>query len=100
MLNLAPISSAGAYIGDKPPFEADSDAGFRAIPVEVESWNMRYAARGYDLTAVQQDMNAEVPLARLFEFENNGIIGQLNPVFWSFSAFIPDAGRLVDVLVP
>jgi hypothetical protein len=36
----------------------------------------------------------------LFEFESNGIIGQLNPVFWSCCGFIPDAGRLVEEMVP
>jgi D-proline reductase (dithiol) PrdB len=45
-------------------------------------------------------MNAQVPIERLLEFENNGIIGQLNSVFWSFSGFTPDAARLVDELVP
>jgi D-proline reductase (dithiol) PrdB len=45
-------------------------------------------------------MNAEIPIERLREFENNGIIGQLNPVFWSFDGFNPDAARLVEELVP
>jgi D-proline reductase (dithiol) PrdB len=36
----------------------------------------------------------------LLEFEQNGIIGQLNPVYWSFAGFIPDASKLVDELVP
>ncbi len=79
---------------------ADSDASFREIPIEVESGDLRYFARGYDPAAVQQDMNAEIPIERLLEFENNGIIGQLNPVFWSFSGFIPDATRIVDELAP
>ncbi|HEY3580714.1 MAG TPA: glycine/sarcosine/betaine reductase selenoprotein B family protein [Pyrinomonadaceae bacterium] len=100
MLNLALISSAGAYIDGTPSFEGGSDPSFREIPVEIESGDLRYAARGYDQAAVQQDMNSQVPLERLFEFENNGIIGQLNPVFWSFSGFIPDAARLVEELVP
>jgi len=99
MLNLALISSAGAYIDGTPAF-ADSDSSFREIPIEVESTDLRYAARGYDPAAVQQDMNAEVPVGRLLEFENNGIIGQLNPVFWSFAGFIPNAALLVDELVP
>lgn len=99
MLNLALISSAGAYIDGTRPF-GDSDPSFREIPIEVESGDLRYAARGYDAAAVQQDMNAEVPIERLLEFENNGIIGQLNPVFWSFSGFVPDAALLVDELVP
>ena len=100
MLNLALISSAGAYIDGTPAFADESDLTFKEIPIDVQSEDLRYAARGYDPAAVQQDMNAQVPVERLLEFENNGIIGQLNPVFWSFSGFIPDAARLVDELVP
>ena len=100
MLNLALISSAGAYIDGTTPFAADSDASLREIPIEIEAADLRYAARGYDEAAVQQDRNAEVPIERLLEFENNGIIGQLNPVFWSFSGFMPDASLLVEELVP
>jgi D-proline reductase (dithiol) PrdB len=37
-----------------------------------------------------------VPLSRLFEFESNGIIGQLNEVFWSFPGFIPDAATFAE----
>ena len=99
MLNLALISSAGAYIDGTPEF-GDSDASFREIPIEIESSDLRYAARGYDAAAVQQDMNAEVPVERLLEFENNGIIGQLNPVFWSFCGFIPDATLVAEELAP
>ena len=103
MLNLALISSAGAYIDGTTPFDTSSSAGdvtFREIPIEVEASDLRVAARGYDPAAVQKDVNAQVPVERLLEFEQNGIIGQLNPVFWSFTGFIPDAGMLVDELVP
>lgn len=103
MLNLALISSAGGYIDGTEPFDVSAQGGdvsFREIPVEVEATDILFAARGYDPQAVQQDMNAQVPIARLFEFENNGIIGQLNPVWWSFNGFIPDAARLVDEMVP
>ena len=103
MLNLALISSAGAYIDGTEAFDTSSSTGdlsFREIPIEVEDSDLRFAARGYDPAAVQQDANAQLPVARLLEFESNGIIGQLNPVFWSFSGFIPDAGKLVDELVP
>ena len=100
MLNLALISSAGAYIDGTPAFVDDGDVTVKEIPIDVESEDLRYAGRGYDPAAVQQDMNAEVPVERLLEFENNGIIGQLNPVFWSFSGFIPDAARVVDEMVP
>ena len=103
MLNLALISSAGAYIDGTPAFDTNAtngDTSFREIPIEVEQSDLRFAARGFDPAAVQADANSELPVERLLEFEKNGIIGQLNPVFWSFSGFIPDAARLVDELVP
>ena len=103
MLNLALISSAGAYIDGTTAFDTSSSAGdltFREIPIEVEASDLRFAARGYDPAAVQQDANSQLPIARLLEFEQNGIIGQLNPVYWSFSGFIPDATKLVEELIP
>ncbi len=87
MLNLALISSAGAYIDGTDPFDTtapDGDLSFREIPSQIEAEDLRFAARGYDPAAVQSDSNSLLPLGRLFEFESNGIIGQLNPVFWSF----------------
>ena len=101
MLNLGVISSAGVYIDGTAPFEtnsSDGDLTFREIPVEVEAEDLRVSSRGYDRSAIEQDINSQLPIERLFEFERNGIIGQLNPVFWSFCGYIPDAGRLVDEL--
>lgn len=103
MLNLALISSAGVYIDGTDPFDLNAPGGdlnFREIPIEVEAADLRFAAKGYDPAAVQQDLNVQVPLERLLEFEVNGIIGQLNPVFWSFSGFITDAARLADEMLP
>ncbi len=103
MLNLALITSAGAYIDGSEPFDVNvpgGDASFREIPTLIEAEDLRWAARGYDPAAVQADMNAQVPLERLFEFEGNGIIGQLNPVFWSFCGYIPSAGRFAENTLP
>jgi D-proline reductase (dithiol) PrdB len=101
MLNLGLISSAGAYLDGTSAFDTNSPSGdlsLKEIPVEVEAGDLKLAARGYDPAAVLEDLNSQIPLERLFEFERNGIIGQLNPVFWSFAGFIPDAARLVDEL--
>jgi len=103
MLNLALISSAGAYIDGTAPFDttiANGDLSFREIPIEVEESDLKFAARGYDPAAVQKDANSELPVTRLLEFEKNGIIGQLNPVFWSLSGYIPDAAKIADELAP
>ena len=103
MLNLALISSAGAYIDGTAPFDtssANGDLSFREIPIEVEASDLKFSSRGYDPTAVQNDINSAEPVERLLEFERNGIIGQLNPVFWSFCGFIPDAAKVADELAP
>ena len=103
MLNLALVTSAGAYIDGTEPFDtavAGGDVTFREIPVEVEARDLKWAARGYDPSGVLEDMNALVPVQRLLEFEGNGIIGQLNPVWWSFCGFIPSAARFVATSLP
>ncbi len=103
MLNLGLITSAGAYIDGTEPFDTSipgGDASFREIPSLVTGEDLQWCARGYDPAAVREDMNSQVPLARLFEFEGNGIIGQLNPVFWSFCGFIPSAARFADNALP
>lgn len=103
MINLALISSAGAYLDGTEPFDTaspDGDVTFREIPTEIEADDLRFVTRGYDGAAVNQDLNAQIPLERLAEFSGNGIIGQLNPAFWSFSGFITNAARLVDEMLP
>ena len=103
MLNLALLSSAGAYIDGTQAFDtgiAGGDTSFREIPVEVEAEDLKWAARGYDPAAVLEDRNSQVPIERLQEFEGNGIIGRLNPVWWSLCGFIPSAARFAETTLP
>jgi len=103
MLNLMLISSAGAYIDGTTRFDtaaADGDMTFREIPIEVGAADLKFAARGYDPAAVEQDMNAQIPVERLLEYEANGVIGQLNPIWFSFCGHIPNAARMVEEMLP
>jgi len=103
MLNLALITSAGAYIDGTEPFETESkdgDMSFREIPVEVEAGDMLYAAKGYDTAAVMADRNSQIPVDRLLEYQANGVIGGLNNVWWSISSHIPNAARVAGELGP
>ncbi len=103
MLNLALISSAGAYIDGTEAFDTTSrggDATFREIPIEVEAADLQYAGRGYDMTAVREDRNAQIPVERLFEYQENGVIGQLNQVWWSLNGWIPNAELVAEELAP
>jgi D-proline reductase (dithiol) PrdB len=103
MLNLALISSAGAYIDGTEPFDTasrDGDLNFREIPVEVGAGDYRLAAKGYDTVAVSQDRNSLIPIDRLLEYQANAVIGRLNNVWWSVSSYIPNAARVAGELGP
>lgn len=103
MLNLALISSAGAYIDGTEPFDLeakDGDLSFREIPLEVDAEDMRFAAKGYDPAAVLEDMNSQIPVDRLLAYEENAVIGRLNHVWWSLSSYIPNAARVAAELAP
>jgi D-proline reductase (dithiol) PrdB len=103
MLNLALVSSAGAYIDGMEPFDTDvrdGDLNYLEIPIEVEAADLRYAAKGYDAKAVKEDRNAQIPIDRLLEYQANAVIGGLNNAWWSISSHIPNATRVADELAP
>ena len=103
MLNLALISSAGAYIDGTEPFDLasrDGDHDIREIPIEVEAGDLRYAAKGFDPTAVQEDRNSQIPVDRLLEYEANSVIGHLNECWWSISPYTPNAAMVAGDMVP
>ena len=103
MLNLALISSAGAFINGTEAFEVESrdgDASFREIPIEVEAADMLYAGRGYDPEAIRADRNVQIPVERLLEYQENAVIGQLNKVWWSLNGYIPNAQLVAETLAP
>lgn len=103
MLNLALISSAGAYIDGTDPFDIearDGDPEIREIPVEVGAEDLLYSARGYDPQAVKEDRNSQIPIERLQEYEANGVIGRLNHVWWSLAGHIPNARLVAEQTAP
>ena len=103
MLNLGLVSSAGAFIDGTDPFDVgskDGDLSYREIPIEVEAEDIKYAAKGYDPAAVQQDRNVQIPVDRLMEYQANAVIGGLNSVWWSISSHIPNARRVAEELGP
>lgn len=103
MLNLALITSAGAYIDGMEPFDLsskDGDLNFKEIPIEVEATDLCYAAKGYDPKSVQEDRNAQIPVDRLLEYQANAVIGRLNECWWSLSSYVPNAARVAAELAP
>lgn len=103
LLNIALISSAGAFIEGTEAFDTKARGGdfsFREIPIEVEAQDMQIAARGYNADAIRQDRNTQIPIDRLLDYQANAVIGQLNQVWLSFMGFIPDAATFAEKTVP
>ncbi|HUF03335.1 MAG TPA: glycine/sarcosine/betaine reductase selenoprotein B family protein [Aridibacter sp.] len=103
MFNLGLVSSAGAFIDGARGFDLESrggDLSCKELPVEVEAEDLVFAAKGYDDSAVREDRNAQIPLDRLSEYEDNRVIGRLNHVWWSLSSYIPDAAAVAERLAP
>lgn len=103
MLNLALVTSAGAYIDGTEPFDTtarDGDLRLNEIPIEVGAEDLRYAAKGYDDKAIREDRNCQIPIERLLEYQANAVIGSLNNVWWSVSSWLPNARRVADELAP
>jgi hypothetical protein len=103
MMNLALISSAGAYIDGTEPFDLNAKGGdhdIREIPIEVEAVDLRYAAKGYDPTAVEQDRNSQIPIDRLLEYQANAVLGRLNETWFSLSPYIPNAAMVAGDMAP
>lgn len=103
MMNLALVSSAGAYIDGTEPFDLEAKGGdpeFREIPVEVEAGDLRYAVKGYDPKAVLEDRNSQIPIDRLLEYQANGVIGRLNETWFSLSPYIPNAAMVAGEIAP
>jgi D-proline reductase (dithiol) PrdB len=103
MLNLGLISLAGAYIDGTEAFDLESrdgDTGFHEIPIEVEAVDLRYAAKGYDTNAIEQDRNVQIPVDRLLDYQDSAVIGRLNSVWWSISSWTPNARSVAEEIAP
>lgn len=103
LINLALISSAGAFIDGTDAFDVTARGGdltFREIPIEVGATDLQFAVRDYDPAAIRADLNSQIPIERLLEYQSNAVIGQLNPVWWSLMGYIPDAAGFADTTVP
>jgi D-proline reductase (dithiol) PrdB len=92
---LALVTSAGVSLKTDPPFDMErekreplwGDRSFRAIPrgttAAAVDVNHLHINTGYIL----QDINVMLPLARMAEFEQEGLIGRLAPTSYSFYGF-------------
>jgi D-proline reductase (dithiol) PrdB len=92
---IALVTSAGISLNSDPPFDMErekreplrGDRSYRAIPRGTTENEIEVNHLHINTKYIKQDINVILPLTRMEEFENEGIIGRLAPTACSFYGF-------------
>ena len=92
---LTLVTSAGISLRTDHPFDMErekreplwGDRSFREIPRGSAEKNIEINHLHINTTYIKQDMNVILPLTRMVEFEQEGVIGRLAPTAYSFYGF-------------
>lgn len=92
---IALISSAGISLKSDPPFDMErekreptwGDRSFRVIPKGTTEKEINVNHLHINTKYVQQDINVMLPLTRMAELEQEGIIGRMASSSYSFYGF-------------
>ena len=100
---IALVTSGGLYLKNtQPAFDTESihgDPSFREIPKGTRPEDIGIAHAHYDHSLAEQDLNIIFPLQRLVEMENEGIVGKVADIHYSFS-YVNDVVTLVTKTAP
>ncbi len=82
---VALVSSAGLNIRGERPF-LSGGAGYRALPDTAAATDilMSHVSVNYDRTGYLQDLNVALPLDRLHELVEEGVVGSAATAHYSF----------------
>ncbi|HYM60680.1 MAG TPA: glycine/sarcosine/betaine reductase selenoprotein B family protein [Thermoanaerobaculia bacterium] len=102
---LALVSTAGLVLPDQAPFEHDvkgGDTSFRTIPDDADLGTLIDCHRSatYDHSGIHDDPNLALPIDRLRELADAGVVGSANRRHLSFMGSITAPGRLVAKSAP
>jgi D-proline reductase (dithiol) PrdB len=82
---LALVTTAGLHRRGDRPFVA-AETTFRVFPTDTPAGDLvqSHVSIGFDRTAIQRDINVVLPLDRMRELVDEGVIGSLGPHVYSF----------------
>lgn len=93
-MKFALITTAGLHFRDDEKY-LGADASYRAIPNDADTKDliMSHVSVNYDRSGFQDDVNVVFPLDRFRALEDEGVIGHLASVHYSFmgGGLMPDA---------
>jgi D-proline reductase (dithiol) PrdB len=94
-VTVALVTSAGISCKSDAPFDMErekqepnwGDPTYRAIPAGSTEADIQVNHLHINTDYVRQDINVMLPLQRMAEFEEEGVIGRLAPTAYSFYGF-------------
>lgn len=103
--SIAMVTTAGVHLKSQPPFnmeDPDGDATFRAFPMDADRADLTITHKYYDHSAADRDMNVVLPIDRLRELQEEGVIGGIGPTLYSFMGHIdgPHIKTLMEETAP
>ena len=81
---VAFITSGGIHLKSQTPFNTAGDYTFREIPSDTPSDQLMVTHGGFDNSDINKDVNAMLPIDRLRELRDQGVIGALVPTLFGF----------------
>lgn len=102
---LAVITTAAFYLPDQVPFDEKLRGGdytYRVIFRDTQLGLLKIGHRSsaFDSSGIEADRNLALPLQRLEEMVEDGIIGDINHRHFSFMGAITAPGRLISQSAP
>ena len=105
---VALLATAGIALRTDPPFDQQGerddpwwgDPSWRALPADVTEADVRLYHLHIDHAPAEQDLDVELPLRRLHELVDAGIVADVSPRHFSIMGYILDATDLVTDTAP
>jgi D-proline reductase (dithiol) PrdB len=100
---VALVTTAGAHLRSQPPHDllnSLGDPSFREIPGSTRAEDIAVDHTHYDTSDANADPNCVMPVDRLRELVEAGVVGAVAPLHYGFMGFIPDGRLLRDTTAP
>jgi len=102
---IAVVTSAAFYGAGQEPFDPTvrgGDSSYREIPdnIALETLRIGHKSDAFDHSGIEKDKNIALPLDRLRELKQDGVIGEVAKRHYSLMGSITAPGRLVTATAP
>ncbi len=105
---VALISTAGIALRTDQPFDQQGerddpwwgDPTCRQLPADVTEADVRFYHLHIDATPAEEDLDVQLPLRRLRELVDAGVVGQISPRHFSIMGYVLDATELTTITAP